>query len=144
MANEQGISSISQIFNGAYNHPIPKSAFPVWVDTFKDVSNDDLRRAAHLLVKTRDKMREVTPGEITAKLYALDVIFDREEHSGGFASAPVVRALKSRYKAEEEAEGITMHEFLKQEGLENWQNATEKFSEDNYTSTAVPVHGRLE
>ena len=143
MANEQGISSISQIFNGAYNHPIPKSAFPVWIDTFEDVSNDDVRRAAHLLVKTRDKIREVTPGEITAKLHALDVIFDRVKSTNEFASFPVVRALKSRYKAEEEAEGVTLHEWLKREGLRDWQGATEKFSNQNYTSTAVPVHGRL-
>ena len=141
MATKEGIASISGIFVSAYDKPISEYSYSIWLDTFKDVSNDDLRHAAHLLVKKRDKTRSVVPGEITAKLEALDICVGREKNSEGFASSPVVKALKSRHRAEEEAAGVTLHEWLAQEGLKDWKEATEKFADEHYTSTAVPCYG---
>jgi len=134
MATPRAIAKISEIFDFAFGKPVDEKAYNLWLTLFGNISDADLIKAAFWLSKHREKSNKVTPGEMKGALAAIGVNADTYTPEKGFESDPVVRAMESRYRGEMAAEGVTMAEFLQQEGLSSFREAMEKYG-DRPTAT---------
>ena len=127
MATERGVARLSELFDSAYRSPFDEKTTGLWLRIFRRISDADLERAAVHLIEHREKGSKVNPGEITRALEFHGIYVDPPEQTKDFRDDPMVRALESRYRAEEEEEGISLHEWLKQEGLSSFREAMEKY-----------------
>ena len=134
MSTTQGIARLSNLFKEAYDKPISESGCDLWLRIFRRISDADLERAAVHLIEHREKGSKVNPGEITRALEFHGIYVDPPEQTKDFRDDPMVRALESRYRAEEEEEGISLHEWLKQEGLSSFREAMEKYADHGLPS----------
>lgn len=129
MATDFGLTQVSVIFDDAYDKPISEEAYGLWQTLFQKVSDADLVKAAYQLVLKRQKTSKVSPGEIEGVLEELGIHLGHYEASSSFRDNPAVRALDSRYLASEAEEGISLHEWLKQEGFASFQEAMAKYGD---------------
>ena len=126
MASDFGIDQVSDIFESAYGKPLEDGAHELWKTLFGDVNDADLVKAAYRLVKTREKTSKVSPGEIKA---VLDRLIGYSGPSNDFNNDPAVRALNRHYQAMQDLPGITMNEWLREEGLSSFQEAMDRYGD---------------
>jgi len=109
MATAKGIAKMSKIFDQAYEKPIDEEAYSLWLELFEDVDDEDLRKAAIWLAKTRAQYMRglVTPDEITRELQDMGIYPQRRQEDPAFAAA-----MAQQFPVAE-GEGITLAEFCK-------------------------------
>lgn len=129
MASENGIAILSDLFDSAYRSPLDEKMSALWLKIFRKISDTDLERAAVRLIEHREKGSKVNPGEVTQALKENGIYVDASEYTKTFRDDPAVKALESRFRASKETEGISLHEWLKQEGLGSFQEAIQKYGD---------------
>ena len=127
MLTAQSLVKVSEIFNSAFGKPLDEDAYNLWLTVFADVDGADLVHAAFWLSKHREKSTRVTPGEMRIALAAIGVNAEPYKPEKGFRNDPVVKMLTSSYQGELNAQGVTLAEFLHNEGLSSFQEAVEKY-----------------
>jgi len=127
MASEFALSQISEFFDKAYGKPIAPGSYDLWMRIFSDVPDGILTQASHWLIEHRDISRAVVPGEMAKAVAAVGGTVRRYSPENGFKDDPIVRALDSRSQADEG--GISLHEWLEQEGLASCREAAEKYAD---------------
>ena len=128
MATPIVIAKVSSMFDDAFGKSIEEGAYKTWMTIFQDIEDGDLVKAAWYLCGTREKTNKVSPGEMRGALERIGVRFPGYEESHEFKDDPAVQALESRYRGECEANGITLHDWLKREGLESFKDAMAKYA----------------
>lgn len=111
MATAKGIAKMSKIFDQAYEKPIDEEAYPLWLEDFRDVDDEDLRKAALSLSKNRDQYMRglVTPDEITRELQYIGIPVHRRKEDPAFVAANAV--MEERYRKDSEMKGVSLAEF---------------------------------
>jgi len=112
MATAKGIAKISKIFDQAYEKPIDEEAYSLWLELFEDVADEDLRKAAIRLAKTRPQYMRglVTPDEITRELADMGIrVYHRKED-------PVFAAAMARRFPVAVGKAVSLAEFRRTDG----------------------------
>lgn len=137
MASEQGLAAISNFFREAYDKPIEPGSYELWLRIFYHVSDNVLIRAAHWLIEKREISRTVVPGEMAKAVEAVGGTVRKYQAEKTFKDDPIVRALDSRSRHEADEGGISLHEWLQQEGCQSFKEAMIKHAD--YDGGVVPV-----
>lgn len=135
MATDFGLSQVSEIFRAAYDKPLDDGAQELWRTLFRPVGDSDLVKAAYQLVAVREKASRVSPAEIKNMLRSIGVSVEGQK-SGSFYDDPAVKAINGHYRAMLNIPGITLTDWLKQEGLNTFREAMDKYG-DRPTSAEV-------
>jgi len=123
-----GMTVISQLFSDVYGTGIPPIARQAWIDTFQHIRNEDMEAAARWIIAHRQKNGKVVPGEVWQALHQTGVTPDKFYESAEFKSDSVVVALGSHYRAMCKLPGVSMADWLAEEGL-TWREAMNKYGD---------------
>ena len=127
--NAMGTAMISDLFSAVYGSGIPAEARQTWIDTFEHISNENMELAARWIIAHRTRSGKVVPGEVWHALQAIGVTPERHYESKEFRENPAVRALNGHYQAMQDLPGITMDEWLQEEGLSSFHEAMDRYAD---------------
>lgn len=119
---------MSEIFRAAYDKPLDDGARELWMTVFRPVRDADLVKAAYQLVGWREKTNRVTPGEMKRVLADIGAYSD-ENGSHSFNDDPAVRAINGHYSAMCDLPGVTLAQWLEDEGFASFREAMAKYGE---------------
>ena len=126
--NAMGAATISDLFLPIFGG-IPTEARQTWIDTFAHISNEDIEAAARWIIAHRTRSGKVVPGELWHALQEIGVTPERHYESKEFRENPTVRAINGHYRAMQDLPGITLSQWLKDEGLPSFRAAMEKYGD---------------
>jgi len=119
---------VSEIFRAAYDKPLDDRARELWMTLFRPVHDADLVKAAYRLVGWREKTSRVAPAEMKSALTSIGVSMGGQE-SHSFGDDPAVIALNGHYEAMRALPGVTLAQWLEDEGLPSFRAAIAKYGD---------------